>query len=222
MLTRTSQRVSQMKLEEEEKLHNKGPGIRTMKVNRAPTLTLWVAVVAKCRGFPWATALTLGYSLSKMFAISKGRSLGVYDRSKKASSKKGPVLDSDSEDEGISTQVKQQQQKKKKSVTILGRRVSVAQTDDGVRALGYGKQAGQPLDHTVVQAYLTKAFGSQFLAVKKAMTQLASSYKDQDELDGDAYSLYEQFRPAVPAGKKGWGRKGILDLDYVLSLKPAV
>jgi hypothetical protein len=30
-----------------------------------------------------------------------------------------------------------------------------------------------------------------------------------------AYPLYERFRPDIPAGKKGWGAKGDLDLGLI-------
>jgi hypothetical protein len=30
--------------------------------------------------------------------------------------------------------------------------------------------------------------------------------------------LYEKFRPEIPEGKKGWGARGELDLDYIRSL----
>jgi len=36
--------------------------------------------------------------------------------------------------------------------------------------------------------------------------------------DGRAESLYERFRPGVPAGVGGWGAKGDLDLDVVRRL----
>ncbi len=37
-----------------------------------------------------------------------------------------------------------------------------------------------------------------------------------------AYALYEQFRPEIPAGVKGWGAKGVLDLGLIdrLARKP--
>src|ERR1019366_4826341 len=35
------------------------------------------------------------------------------------------------------------------------------------------------------------------------------------ELAHDAYPLYERFRPEIPAGKKGWGAKGDLDLALI-------
>jgi hypothetical protein len=38
---------------------------------------------------------------------------------------------------------------------------------------------------------------------------------EASELAHDAYSLYERFRPDIPAGKKGWGAKGDLDLALI-------
>jgi hypothetical protein len=32
------------------------------------------------------------------------------------------------------------------------------------------------------------------------------------------YTLYERFRPEIPAGEKGWGAKGELDLGLIQQL----
>jgi len=57
-------------------------------------------------------------------------------------------------------------------------------------------------------------FGDDLKAVQAAMQKLARAYKPQ-ELAHDAYPLYERFRPDIPAGKKGWGAKGDLDLGLI-------
>lgn len=44
-----------------------------VKINRAPVLTLWVAVVAQHQGFTWEAGLTFGKAISGMLAQSKGR-----------------------------------------------------------------------------------------------------------------------------------------------------
>ena len=36
-----------------------------------------------------------------------------------------------------------------------------------------------------------------------------------DDLAARAFKLYEGFRPAVPAGERGWGAKGVLDLRRI-------
>lgn len=38
------------------------------------------------------------------------------------------------------------------------------------------------------------------------------------ELAERAFGLYEKFRPKIPAGTKGWGAKGTLDLEFVKEL----
>jgi len=53
---------------------------------------------------------------------------------------------------------------------------------------------------------------------REAFADLAASF-DPDVLAERAYSLYEKFRPRIPAGKRGWGAAGLLDLDFIRSLK---
>ena len=47
-----------------------------IRINRAPVLTLWAAVVAERLGFDRATALTLGQAVAGSSAYAKGVSLG--------------------------------------------------------------------------------------------------------------------------------------------------
>jgi hypothetical protein len=49
------------------------------------------------------------------------------------------------------------------------------------------------------------------------MQKLVKAYKPK-ELTERAYLLYERFRPDIPAGKKGWGAKGDLDLGLIEQL----
>jgi hypothetical protein len=49
----------------------------TIKVNRAPVLTLWGAVVAERLGFTHDETLTLGRAVAGLNARSKGVSLGL-------------------------------------------------------------------------------------------------------------------------------------------------
>ena len=44
---------------------------------------------------------------------------------------------------------------------------------------------------------------------------------EPDDLAERAFALYERPRPDIPAGKKGWGAKGTLDLQLIPSLEPA-
>ena len=65
-----------------------------------------------------------------------------------------------------------------------------------------------------VRRYLSDKFGDHLKAVRSAMQKLAKAYRPQ-ELAHDTYRLYERFRPDIPAGKKGWGAKGDLDLELI-------
>jgi len=85
----------------------------------------------------------------------------------------------------------------------------VRETDQGTRAL----QGDKPISSAVAKKYLEKAFGEDLSRARSAMDTLANSYKDKDELDAEAYSLYEQFRPNAE-----WGRRGKLDLEFIEGL----
>ena len=51
-----------------------------------------------------------------------------------------------------------------------------------------------------------------------AAQALAESYADPEDLGKQAYHLYEQFRPEIPTGQTGWGKKGLLDLKHIKEL----
>jgi hypothetical protein len=53
--------------------------------------------------------------------------------------------------------------------------------------------------------------------VSAAMAQLADS-RDPEELAAEAYRLYVQFRPAIPAGEAGWEAAGTLSLARIRKL----
>ena len=55
------------------------PSARPIKVNRAPVLTLWAAVVAERLGFERAEALTLGRAVAGLSAHAKGVALGLIE-----------------------------------------------------------------------------------------------------------------------------------------------
>ena len=50
-----------------------------IRIDRAPVLTLWAAVVAECLGFDRLTALTLGQAVAAPSAYAKGASLGIIE-----------------------------------------------------------------------------------------------------------------------------------------------
>ena len=90
----------------------------------------------------------------------------------------------------------------------------VKNTDDGIRAV----EGAQVIEPESVRRYLASKFGEDLKAVRSAMQKLAKAYKPS-ELAHDAYRLYEQFRPEIPAGKKGWGAKGDLDLALMATFQ---
>jgi hypothetical protein len=76
---------------------------------------------------------------------------------------------------------------------------------------------GKPVEPDSVERYLESKFGEWLGDVEKAMSTLAAAF-DPDELAERGFSLYEGFRPDVPAGTKGWGAAGVLDLAKIRGL----
>lgn len=162
----------------------------TVTINRAPVLTLWAAVVAHRLGFRWDESLSLGKALAGLNAQAKGRRLGIF---KPHEAK--PKL------------AREKERGEQFWVELCGRPVPARSTVDGVRAVA-GRAVVSPES---AMAYLESKFGESLEPVREAMTALAKSYSPR-ELAGEAFRLYESFRPAVPEGIRGWGAKGVLDL----------
>ena len=53
---------------------------------------------------------------------------------------------------------------------------------------------------------------------RSARCGLLAKSRTPSRLAAEAYSLYEKFRPAVPAGTRGWGAKGTLELEAIRQL----
>jgi hypothetical protein len=164
-------------------------------INRAPVLTLWAAVVAERLGFDWEEALTLGRAVAGLNAYSKGKALGLFKPTPEAVREKREEL---------------RREKAAFPVDLLGRRVPAVHTEAGIRAL----QKEKPADPQAVTRYLERTFGDALDDARAAMVLLARAHGPQ-KLASIAYHLYEEFRPAVPSGTKGWGAKGRLDLDHI-------
>jgi hypothetical protein len=169
-----------------------------VSINRAPVLTLWTAVVAERLGFTHDEAVTLGRAVAGLNAYSKGKALGIFkptpeDVKAQRAAKRGP------------TPVVM--------VDLLGRAVPMVRTPEGLRAVS----KEQPIAPASVEKYLASKFKESLGPVSAVMAQLADSL-DAEELAAQAYSLYEQFRPAIPAGEAGWGAAGILSLAKIRKL----
>jgi len=169
----------------------------SVTINRAPVLTLWGAVVAERLGYALETALTLGKCLAGLNAQSKGRMLGIY----------GPPK---SRDGGPPKKVGLGEDF---WIELCGRGLPAKNTDDGIRAVVKDK----PIDPAAVQRYLEGKFGDDLQRVREAMAELAGSFAP-GQLSERAYLLYERFRPKIPPGRRGWGAKGELNLDFIRSL----
>jgi hypothetical protein len=169
---------------------------KKLKINRAPVLTLWAAVVAERLGYDHDAALTLGKGVAGLNAQAKGRRLGIFEEGKEEERPQ-----------------KARQPGETFMATVLGRPVPATNTDQGIRATIKGKA----IDPASVSRYLEDKFGPNLAEAQAAMEALANAYTPS-QLATQAYPLYEKFRPDIPEGKKGWGAKGELDLDYIRSL----
>ena len=168
-----------------------------LQINRAPVLTLWASVVAERLGYDCDEALSLGKAVAGLNAYAKGKSLGLFQPSRKkvaasrTQSKTGHTL----------------------QIDLLGRAVTIRHENDGIRAV----KGGSTITPDGVRQYLGNKFGDALADTRSAMQELARS-RSPTRLASDAYPLYEAFRPEIPSGKKGWGAAGRLSLDKIRSL----
>lgn len=163
----------------------------TLTINRAPVLTLWVAVVAERLGYDADEAVTLGRSVAGLNAAAKAKAIGLAEPGESKTTRPRAA----------------------KEVELFGRHVPVTKTADGLRALDKGK----PIAPESVHRYLEGKFGDRLDDVRAAMRALARSVP-KATLAERGMTLYEAFRPAVPRGTRGWGAKGVLDLATLRAL----
>jgi len=175
----------------------------TIQINRAPVMTLWAAVVAERLGYKREEALTLGRAVAGLNAHAKALRVGI--REPASPSRKGAATGERAKPAAKEPDI----------VELLGRSVPVVRTPKGVRAAKDGK----PDSPDAVEKYLAAKFGDALPAARAAMTALAAAHP-RNELAQQAYALYESFRPKIPAGARGWGAKGILDLATIADLAP--
>jgi hypothetical protein len=165
-----------------------------IKVNRAPVLTLWAAVVAERLGFDADEALTLGRAVAGLNAYSKGMALGLFAPTPREVKERRAAL----------------RPAEQLQVGLLGRAVPVVQTPEGLRATS----KDEPIDPASVERYLAGKLGAGLEAARQAMQALADSLPPH-ELARRAFELYVAFRPRVPAGERGWGASGVFDLEAI-------
>src|SRR5678810_2250 len=100
---------------------------KKIKINRAPVLTLWAAVVAERLGYDEETALTLGKAVAGLNAQSKGRRLGIYEEKPEDEKKK-----------------KKAKEKPVEFIELLGRGIPMTKTPQGLRAAIKGEEIDPP------------------------------------------------------------------------------
>ena len=165
-------------------------------INRAPVLQLWGAVVARYlySDLTWPACLSVGNAISSLCAVSKGRSIGV-------------IEPPDEEKQGDR---KQESASELRSVHVMGFNLHVKK--DAV-ILG-----GKP--KVLREDTLKRKFGDEeYKTLMNAFTEALESWKDQEaDLNKRAFHMYERFRPNVASGQKGWGRKGELNVQEVVSV----
>jgi hypothetical protein len=121
-----------------------------IRVNRAPVLTLWAAIVAERLGHPTDTALTLGRAVAGSAARVKARNIGREERK--------------SNRDANTTRLAKVHATA--PVLLLGKTIRLLPTEDGTLRAA---DVDQPTDHTAVERYLAKALGVRLSDVRAAM-----------------------------------------------------
>jgi hypothetical protein len=96
------------------------------------------------------------------------------------------------------------------TVDLFNRAAPLVRMKDGLRATSKDR----PIAPESVRRYLEGKLGDALDAVTSAMKELARS-RPPGEIARVAYKLYEKFRPVVPAGVRGCGATGKLDLGVM-------
>jgi hypothetical protein len=168
-------------------------------INRAPVLELWGASVAQFLNpeVSWEICLSVGGAISTITAISKGRSIGTIDKPDPGEAqKKREERKKKAEKEGLD------------EIEVMSFHLKLK---DGQAMVGdKPKKAGE-------EALIKKYGGNeQYKKAKSTFQDALKAWKGKDDqLDKQAFGFYEDFRPSIPPGQKGWGRKGQLNLQTV-------
>src|SRR5215216_3402578 len=160
---------------------------KKIKINRAPVLTLWAAVVAERLGYDEETALTLGKAVAGLNAQSKGRRLGIYEEKSEEEKEK---------------EAKKQKPVKTEFIEILGRDVPAIKTPQGLRAA----IKGEAIHAESVETYLKQKFKDDLDEARAAMEKLTKAYTPK-QLKSKAYDLYENSARRYRKERKAGGQK---------------
>jgi len=174
---------------------------KPIMINRSPVLQLWATCVSHFLhpDISWPTCLSIGGSIATLCAISKGRATG----------KVGPKNDS------AIAEDKREKRKQNASKGSETREIEVMGFPQQIRGEAVVVD-GKP--KPLKEGLLMGKFGGEeeYERVKKVMEEGLQSWEDEkEELDNKAFHMYERFRPDVPKGGSGWGRKGELNLHKI-------
>lgn len=160
------------------------PDPTPIRVNRAPVLTLWAAVVAGRLGHPEETALTLGAAVAGTAARAEALRLGLAEASDEEA---GERRNSDADGE-------------RRAVRLLGRELPVSRSDGGLLLAAHGERQQSPAS---TRTYLARAFGDRLGEVRAAMEGLARSLPP-DELNRVGFYTLAAVR------RRLWREQGLL------------
>ncbi|KAH9844273.1 uncharacterized protein C8Q71DRAFT_793820 [Rhodofomes roseus] len=164
---------------------------KSTAVNRAPIMMAWAFVVAERLGFQREEALSIASVYTEMNAITKGVSLGIFDKDKG----KG---------------VEAAQGGSQPYVDLMGRRPLYQTANGSWRALS----SGTPVAPSSAFSYITRALRQTAPFVLGALRLLANSYAPA-ELTRTGFALYADFRPDV----QGWGGRAEVRCATILGLR---
>jgi hypothetical protein len=170
----------------------------TIPINRAPVLDLWSSCVTHFLypELPWVTCLSVGGAISTITAIAKGRSIGRVEKPEPS--------------EAAERRMQQREKAQKEHLDEIEVMHFNLRLRDGKAFVGDKLSSGN-------EATPRKKFGDEpYAKTKSVLEDALRSWKGKEEdLDRQAFKMYEKFRPSIPAGAKGWGRKGQLNLQNV-------
>ncbi|KPI38028.1 uncharacterized protein AB675_1126 [Cyphellophora attinorum] len=177
---------------------------KPIMINRAPVLTLWAACVA-CFLYPdlnWEACLSAGAAIATLCAISKGRAVGKMDPPNDDNDNKAKKKEKREKDRDDAPQ----------NLDVMSFALPLNPKDGGRSVMMSGKPKPQS-----ESALISKYGGKEaYSSARKAMEEGLKAWRDdEDELNRRAFGMYEKFRPGVPSGSQGWGRKGELDLEKI-------
>ncbi|KAF9057638.1 hypothetical protein BJ165DRAFT_1411820 [Panaeolus papilionaceus] len=164
---------------------------KSVIINRAPVMMAWAMAVAERLHFSRAEALSIASVYTEMNAVTKGVSLGLYQKD----TERGAEAPKDGA---------------QPYVELIGRRPLYKTQSGQWRALSNGI----PSHPSSAFSYLSRSFRQTTPNIIGAMRLLAESY-DEKELNNRAWSLYADFRPSV----NEWGKRSEVRCDVILALR---